>query len=161
MADLLTLTAGLPERSVAEGEAIIVAGGRSPALFVVVDGTFEVRHGDVLLAVVDEPGSCLGELSVLLDQPHHATVVARRPSVVRVAEDGAGFLRENGAAGLVVAEILAYRLDVLNGYLADIKAQYAASSGHLGLIHDVLADLASSKPQRIELGSEREPDPRY
>ena len=50
---------------------------------------------------------------------------------------------------------------MVNGYLADIKAQYGGTAGHLGLIHEVLADLTTSKPSTMELGSEREPDPLY
>jgi CRP/FNR family transcriptional regulator, cyclic AMP receptor protein len=161
MPDLLALSTQLPEREVATGEAIIVEGQRAPTLFIVVDGAFEVRHGDVVLASVDAPGSCLGELSVLLDQAPHATVVATRPSRVRVADDAVAFLHSDARVALVVATILAYRLDVVNGYLADIKAQYAETPGHLGVIHEVLADLASSKPQKLEFGSEREPEPRY
>ena len=85
-------------------------GGRTDSLYVVVSGAFaQVRHGDVVLALVMEPGSCLGELSVLLEQPHHATVVASVPSRVRVAEQGSEFLRGNAEAALLVATILAYR----------------------------------------------------
>ena len=90
-----------------------------------------------------------------------STVVASVPSRVRVAEHGSELLRGNAEVTLLVATILAYRLDVLNGYLADIKAQYSDTAGHLGLIHEVLADLATSKPHAMELGSEREPDPLY
>ena len=161
MPDLLSLTAELPERAVAAGEELIVEGRRTDALYIVVSGAFEVRHGDFVLALVDQPGTCLGELSVLLQQPHHATVVASVSSRVRVAEHGSEFLRGNADAALLVATILAYRLDVVNGYLADIKAQYGGTAGHLGLIHEVLADLATSKPHAMELGSEREPDPLY
>ena len=161
MPDLLSLTAALPERAIAAGEAIIVEGGRTDALYIVVSGAFEVRHNDLVLAVVDQPGTCLGELSVLLEQPHHATVVASIPSRVRVAEHGSELLSGNAEVALLVATIHAYRLDVVNGYLADIKVQYSDTAGHLGLIHEVLADLATSRPHAMELGSEREPDPLY
>ena len=161
VADLLALTAARADRAVLPGEVLMTEGDSSTALLVVVEGAFEVRKGEAVLAVVDQPGACLGELSVLLGQPHHATVVARSAGRVRDVEDGAAFLHAEPGAALLVARILAHRLDVVNSYLGDLRAQYADTGGHLGLVHQVLADLAAQPHRAVELGSEREPDPRY
>jgi CRP/FNR family cyclic AMP-dependent transcriptional regulator len=161
MADLLELAADLPERAVEPGEASLRAGERTGAVFIVVEGENEVRRGDVLLAVEDTPGICMGEMSMLLDQPHHATVVARTTGRVRVAADGLAFLRRDPEILVDVAKVLAHRLDLVNAYLVDLQEQYGGSAGHLGLVHEVVAGLASSRPGQIETGSEREPNPEY
>jgi len=38
--------------------------------------------GDTVVAIITEPGAVLGEMSVLLDQPHTATVRAASDSAV-------------------------------------------------------------------------------
>ncbi len=161
MVDLLALTADLPVRHAAPGEALLVEGTRSGTLFVLVEGEVEVRLGDVVLAVVDEPGACLGEISVLLDRAHAATVVARTAVVVREAGDAQALLASDPRFGTAIATILAHRLDILNAYLADVLRQYGGGGGHLSLLHDVLADLSSSRPTDVQTGSDREPDPLY
>jgi CRP-like cAMP-binding protein len=161
MLDLLALTADLPTRAVSAGETLLVEGGRSGSLIILVAGEVEVCRGDVTLAVVDEPGACLGEISVLLDRPHGATVIARTDVVVREAPDAMELLTSDPRIGIAVAAVLAHRIDVLNAYLSDVLHQYGGAGGHLSLLHDVLADLATARPQAIETGSAREPDPLY
>ena len=161
MHDLLALTADLPSRHAAAGEELLHEGGRSGSLLILVAGEVEVRRGDVTLAVVGEPGACLGEISVLLDRAHGATVVARTDVEVREAADAMALLTSDPRIGIAVAAVLAHRIDVLNAYLSDVLHQYGGAGGHLSLLHDVLADLATSRPQPIETGSAREPDPLY
>jgi CRP-like cAMP-binding protein len=160
MADLLDLASDLPERVIPAGESLLVEGTTTGTLFVLVDGAVEVRRGDAVLAVVAHPGECLGEISALLGRPHGATVVALVPSRVRVAPDGAAFLQRPDVARHI-ATGLAHRLETLNAYLVDVREQYAGAEGHLGLVHEVLADLASGPRRDVDVGSEREPDPRY
>jgi hypothetical protein len=87
--------------------------------------------------------------------------VARTEVTVREAADARALLASDPRIGTAIATVLAHRLDLLNAYLADVLRQYGSSSGHLGLLHEVLADLSTSKPESIETGSEREPDPLY
>ena len=161
MPDLLQLSVGLPERSFEAGEVLLAEGGDGGRLLVLVAGTVEVRKGDLVLAVVDEPGSCLGELAALLARSHSATVTARTPTTVREAADGGGFLHDHPEAALAVATELARRLDALNTYLVDVRQQYDGAGGHLDVLHEVLADLGGRRAKPVELGSDREPDPLY
>jgi hypothetical protein len=62
---------------------------------------------------------------------------------------------------LEVARGLARRLNRLNAYLSDIKAQYGHESGHLGMVDEVLAQLSFGEHAVVEPGSERDPDPYY
>ena len=76
MRDILEYCIGGTERSVAAGTLVIHEGGRTGHLYVLIEGRLEVVKGDTVVAVLTEPGAVLGEMSVLLDQPHTATVRA-------------------------------------------------------------------------------------
>ncbi len=89
---LLDLCRGGPERELAAGDVLIEGGERSGRLFVPVAGTLEDYLGDVAFVTATEPGAMLGEMSVLLDLPHTASVRAIVPSKVHVVERAAEFL---------------------------------------------------------------------
>ena len=58
------------------GTLVVHEGGRTGHLYVLIEGRLEVIKGDTVVASIAEPGAVLGEMSVLLDQPHTATVRA-------------------------------------------------------------------------------------
>ena len=83
----------------------------------------------------------LGEMSVLLDQPHTATVRAAADSAIYEIDDAASFLRQQPAVTLIIARMLAQRLNVANTYLADLKRQYAGHGNHLAMVGDLLQSM--------------------
>ena len=161
MEELLTLTVGLPERTLAAGEVLLHQGNVTGHLFVLLQGRLLVRKGDEDFIVIDAPGACVGEMSVLLGRPHTASVVALEPSIVRVIEDAQAALDEHPPVLHAVATLLARRLDLVNQYIADVQRQYQDVDGGLGMISDVLRDLASHHGDVAEPGSDREPNPLY
>jgi CRP/FNR family cyclic AMP-dependent transcriptional regulator len=65
------------------GTAVVREGERGRGLLVLLEGSVEIRKrdrdgGDVTIAVVEAPG-VLGEMNLLTDQPHSATVQALTP----------------------------------------------------------------------------------
>ncbi|MCF2524210.1 cyclic nucleotide-binding domain-containing protein [Bradyrhizobium sp. G127] len=127
-------------------------------LYILVEGELEVLKGDTVVAVVTEPGAILGEMSVLLHQPHTATVRASTGSTVHQIDDGAEFLRARPAAALLVATLLAQRLNAATTYLADIKRQYAGHGNHLEMVGDVLESLVNLSATKASPGSDRQPE---
>ena len=85
------------ERQVAAGTIIVAEGGTTGHLYVLMQGKLEVLKGEMVVATVTEPGAVLGEMSVLLGQPHTATVRACSNSVVYEFEDAASFLKRKRA----------------------------------------------------------------
>ena len=81
--DLLSLAQGLPRRSLESGDVLVVDGEPVSALFVLLEGALRIEKAGVLIASVDEPGACVGEMSLLLGVPATADVVASEPSVRR------------------------------------------------------------------------------
>ena len=102
----------------------------------------------------------LGEMSVLLDQPHTATVRAASDSIVYEFDDAASFLRDQPAVALLIARLLAQRLNVATTYLADLMHQYAGHGNHLAMVGDILQSMINLPPTQVSPGSDRQSDPR-
>jgi CRP-like cAMP-binding protein len=99
-------------------------------------------------------------MSVLLDQPHTATVRAAADSTIYEFSDAASCLREQPDLALLIARLLAQRLNVANTYLADIKRQYAGHGNHLAMVGDILQSMINLSPPQVSPGSDRQSDPR-
>jgi CRP-like cAMP-binding protein len=160
MHELLQHTAGLPEVRLAPGDTVVREGESGRALWFLVSGALQVRKADVAINSISRPGAAIGEISLLLDAPYSATVVASEPSVIRHAADGHAFLESHPAILRLVAAGLAERLHFVTSYLADLKHQYGESPG-LAMVSDVLRDLAHRQGPPARPGSARDPHPDY
>ena len=78
MSAILKLCQGVPLQTVAPGTILLAEGKRDQALCILVDGEVEILKDDFQVNTVSEPGAVFGEMSILLDTPHTATVRARR-----------------------------------------------------------------------------------
>src|SRR5207237_10023602 len=118
----------------APGDVEAYEGGRIGHLYVRIEGRLEVIKGDAVVASITEPGAVLGEMSVLLDLPHTATVRAAADSAIYEIDDAASFLRKEPAVAILIAKMLAQRLNVANSYLADLNQQYAGHGNHTAMV---------------------------
>jgi CRP-like cAMP-binding protein len=151
---------GLPETGYGPGHEVIVQGAPGGTLFILIDGLVKVVRDQVEVASIDEPGAVFGEMSLLLGLPHTAGVVAARESRLFVIDDGAAFMAANPEIMLHVSRMLALRVQLLSGYLADLKTQFADHDSHLGMVHDILCGLCQQPHSDVTLGSDRLPGPR-
>jgi CRP-like cAMP-binding protein len=126
---------------------LLPEGATTGCLYILVTGKLEVTQGETVIATVREPGSIVGEISVLLNLPHQVTVKAKEPSVCFVTRGGRDFLASRPELSLFVAELLARRLKGMIGYLADLKAQYEDRKDHLGMVDEVLMNLSHRVPR--------------
>ena len=97
MREILEYCIGGIRRNVSPGDPVVHEGGRTGHLYVLIEGRLEVVKGDTVVASITEPGAVLGEMSVLLDQPHTATVRAASDSIIYEFDDAAAFLRDQPA----------------------------------------------------------------
>jgi CRP/FNR family transcriptional regulator, cyclic AMP receptor protein len=160
MRAVLDYCTGGTERKVSAGTIFIHEGGKTGHLFVLIEGRAEVVKGDSVVAVITEPGAVFGEMSVLLDQPHTATVRAASDSVIYEFNDAASFLRDQPAVALLIARLLAQRLNVATTYLADLMHQYAGHGTHLAMVGEILQTMINLPPTQVSPGSDRQSDPR-
>jgi CRP/FNR family transcriptional regulator, cyclic AMP receptor protein len=161
MGSILDICAGLPRQEFAPGTVLLAEGETSGRLYVLAEGSVEVLRGDTQVAVVQEAGSVFGEMSVLLNRPHTATVRATSPVGVFVFDDAASFLRSRPDIAFQLGKLLAERLNAATTYLVDLKRQFEGQANHFGMVGEVLETLMNQQPKDdVRLGPEREDDPR-
>lgn len=148
MQKILDLCEGMETQSFSAGDVLLPEGGKTGLLYVLVSGCLEVTKGETPITRIRQPGAVFGEISLLLDGFHTASVEATEPTVCRVIRGGTEFLAANPLLTLAVAEMLADRMKGMFGYLADMKAQYGDRQDHLGMVDELLLDLAHRVPQR-------------
>lgn len=150
MTDIAQITSTLRAVNVAPGQDLLVQGSTGEHLYILETGQVEVLKDGVKITDVAEPGAVFGEMAILLNCAHTATVRAVTPSVFRVAEFSKAYLLQHPALSLHVAEILARRLDSLNRYLIDVKSQFKEFDDHVGMVDEVLEVLMTKHPRRID-----------
>ena len=156
MQSVLDLCQGLPQRTYEAGDILIAEGTKTDALHVLVSGEVEIVKGEVPIYATTEPGSVFGEISVLLDIPHTATVRVVRPSRAYFVEGACDFLRAHRDLAYLLSRVLARRLNGVTSYLADLKAQYQDRRDHLGMVDEVLESLMHQQDE-LDPGSDRSP----
>jgi len=152
-------SADMPQRTVAAGTTLMEEGRRAGVLLILIEGSVEILKGDYQINVISEPGAVFGEISVLLEAPHTATVRTATESRFFVADDPLAFLRSNSQIALAVSKLLAKRLHAMTTYLVDLKQQFEGHDDHFGMIDEVLDTLTHAQDDEHEPGSERDPDP--
>jgi len=125
----------------AAGDQLIREGASTGHLYVLVRGALEVYRDDVSISIVTEPGAVVGEMSLLLDVPHTASVRALEPSDVYVIDNGLDYLQANPAAMVPIARLLAYRLQGATGYLVNLKHQFQDHSNHLAIVDEIVESI--------------------
>lgn len=96
---------------IAPGMALIEQGGRTGALYVLKDGELEVLRDGKYVATIRTPGSVIGEMSVLLDQPQTASVRAVTEVDYFVIDNAIDILRTHPDWLLQIARLLAQRVN--------------------------------------------------
>ena len=142
----------------ASGTVLLAEGEKTGKLFVLASGAVEVVRNGIVVATTSEPGSVFGEMSILLDTPHTATVRTTTEVDAYELKDANGFLRSDPSIALAIARMLAQRLNSATSYLVDLKKQYAGQNNHLGMVSDVLASLVFKTETEFNPGSDRQPD---
>ncbi|MFY8030854.1 MAG: cyclic nucleotide-binding domain-containing protein [Devosia sp.] len=117
-----------PARIFAEGSLIITEGGPPSNLYVLESGEVEViRHG-IVVATISDVGAIIGEMSVLLDAPHSATVRAKTTVMAHVVENAREALKKRPELTYKVAQILARRLGATTSFLVESREKLESTS---------------------------------
>jgi len=160
MASILDYCADASPSEIAAGTILLREGETSGRLYVLVDGAVEVLRGETIVAVIAEPGSVFGEMSVLLGQPHTATVRTRTQAGLYIFDDAQNFLRSHPEIAFYLGRLLAKRLNAATTYLVDLKRQFEGQSNHFGMVGEVLETLIHQQHDEFTPGSDRDSDPR-
>lgn len=149
-----------PEIAFAAGEILIREGTVSPPLFVLLSGTVGIYRGDVRVNRTSVGGALFGEMSILLDIPSTATVVAETPVFAARIDNSLAFLAERPEVALHSARLLAQRLYDATTYLADLKRQFVDEQSHFGMVDRILGSLLNQQMERPVTSEKDRADPR-
>jgi CRP-like cAMP-binding protein len=151
VSSILQLCEAVPVRTFEPGTILLAEGKKSGLLYVLLDGQVEIRKRDFQINTVSEPGAIFGEISVLLDVPHMATVRTVTASRLHVIENGEAFLRSKRDIAFDLSKLLAQRLLGITTYLAELKSDYEDQKDHLDMVHLIVETLAHQQPQTVKL----------
>lgn len=102
------------------GERVVKKGAKDNGLYLILDGSAEVKHGSKTLARLSA-GQFFGELSLFDDLPRSADVVASKPSRMAVLQKWEfwGYAASQPGVVLRILEEMSRRLRAANRALAD------------------------------------------
>ncbi|ODT48143.1 cyclic nucleotide-binding domain-containing protein [Devosia sp. 63-57] len=145
MPDILDYCKDLKQVRFKSGQAMLPEGERLGKLLILIEGQVEVIRERTQVTHIDEPGSIFGEMAVLLDMPHSATVRALSDVTAYEIPDALTFLDGHPEFSLHIAIMLARRLYYTTSYLVDLQQQAAGKRQDLDLVDQILANLVDPK----------------
>lgn len=148
---------GVPVVTIPGGTDLLAEGQKTGRIYVLLEGRIEILRGGTQVTVLDEPGSVVGEMSLLLDSPHTATARALDDIKVHAIADAAAFFHDRPALSWLVASLLAKRLSAATTYLVDLKRQFADHGDHLEMVGEILESLIYQQDRDFKPGSARDP----
>jgi len=125
------------------GAVLIPEGGKLNTLFVLRSGELEVSREGIVVTTIRQPGTIFGEMSVLLDAPHSATVRAVTQAEVYVIPSAIEVLEQRPQLLLQIARLLARRVSNTTASLVALERS-AAEAHHLVLPEESIAWLVPS-----------------
>ncbi|WP_423065333.1 Crp/Fnr family transcriptional regulator [Devosia sp. CN2-171] len=103
----------------------LIAQGRNAggSIMVLKEGEVEVIRDGRFVSTIKQPGAIFGEMSVLLERPHSATVRAVTDVQLYVIDDALRVLEAHPAWLLQIARLLAQRVNTTTAQLVALKSK--------------------------------------
>ncbi len=121
MSRVLELSHDLPVKKVMAGEALMTQGGTELVMAVLKSGKVSVITDGQPIAMVENEGAIFGEMAVILNSVHTATVIAIETSEFFMINNPTAFLWERAEFNFELLHILAKRLEDMDRRLAEYK----------------------------------------
>jgi CRP-like cAMP-binding protein len=148
MIDIETDLKPFPVVSLAAGQYLMSQGEMTDSIYFLLEGAVRVTKDGYDVAVITDKGAVFGEMSILLDYQHTASVQCLEDSRFYHIEHPKQYLEEHPRLIWHIAQILGMRLFNLNQYLVDVKRQYEGHD-HLNMVDEVLEALLNQQKTRI------------
>jgi CRP-like cAMP-binding protein len=123
------------------GHVLVPQGGKLGRLFVLRQGEVEIERDGTYINSIATPGAIFGEMSLLLDMPHSATVRAVTDIEVFVISDALRVLEAHPTWTLQIARLLAQRVNATTQKLTELQGE-AESRERLVLPQSMFAEWA-------------------
>lgn len=137
-----------PLISLAAGETLLVQGEATDSVYFLLEGTVKIIKDDCEIAIISDEGAVFGEMAIMLEREHSATVQCVKDSKFFQIEHPRQYLEEHPKVIWHIAEILCLRLFNLSNYLVDVKGQYEGHD-HLKMVDDVLETLLTQQKTEV------------
>lgn len=147
MTSMFLLTYSAPLQDLEIGEVLITQGSMGHDIFVLESGRLAVERDGVKIATIDQAGSLVGEMGLLLHRPHSATVRAETNSKVRVVADAMRVLERHPEITLRLASVLCERLDQTSGLVSELSRQVSGPAEQT-LIGKIFSSLVNAPAKR-------------
>jgi len=125
MNEILNFCSGESPQIIRDQSYIFEEGAKTGVIVILIEGEIEVIKNGISVAVLSEPGTIIGELSVLQDCPHTATCRAQGDIKVYSFTNGKEFLLSNVNILWLASRDLAKKLQLtttcLTGFSKDIQ----------------------------------------
>lgn len=124
------------------GNVLIEQGAQTGRLIVLKEGELEVVRDGKFVSSTSARGAIFGEMSLLLERPHTATVRAVTDVEVYVIHDALRVLERHPAWTLQIARLLAQRVNSTTAALMAARPDVEDKGERLIMPHYVLSDWA-------------------
>ena len=148
MIDIETSLKAFPLISLTAGENLLTQGEKTDSIYFLLKGAVKVTKDGYEVAVVSDKGAVFGEMAILLDSEHSASVQCLEDSEFYHIEHPRKYLEGHPEVIWHIAQILGLRLFNLNQYLVDVKSQYEGHD-HLNMVDDVLEALLNQQKTKV------------
>ena len=148
MLDIETDLQPFPVVSLTAGQYLMSQGEMTDSIYFLLEGAVRVTKDGYDVAVITDKGAVFGEMSILLDYQHTASVQCLEDSRFYHIEHPKKYLEEHPRLIWHIAQILGMRLFNLNQYLVDVKRQYEGHD-HLNMVDEVLEALLNQQKTRV------------
>ena len=138
-----------PELRLREGEYLLKEGDKTDSIYFLLEGSVEVIKDGYTVARIADRGAVFGEMSILLDHDHSASVRCIEDSVFCFIQQPGKYLNSHPDLIWHIARIIGLRLFNLTEYLVDVKRQYEGHD-HLHMVDEVLDTLLNQQKTGVQ-----------
>lgn len=124
MPSLLSLAASFPERNLEPDDVLVVQDSPGGDLFILESGKLAIERDGIAVTILEQPGSLIGEMSVLLGIPSSATVRASGYARVRAIAGARDLLLQDAALSFELAALVAGRLNSTTALLVNLAKEH-------------------------------------
>ena len=127
MIDIEPSLTAFPLISLTAGEKLLTQWEKTDSIYFLLKGAVKVTKDGYEVAVVSDKGAVFGEMAILLDSEHSASVQCIENSKFYHIEHPRKYLEDHPQVIWHITQILGLRLFNLNQYLVDVKSQFVDS----------------------------------
>ena len=122
MREILSFCSSEKSTTIPDHTSIIEEGTKTGAIFILIEGRIDIIKNGASVAILSEPGTIIGEISLLQDCPHTATCRSLGEVKMYSIMNGKEFLLKNLNIFWLISQDLANKLQLTTSCLASFSS---------------------------------------